>query len=123
MGGLQVSPDRENFTAPDGVASKHPKQGEHQKENQGRDAQTTKAAQTKNPRREREIDHLIRPVKQDVASQGQQRSERGDDRRYARVSHQKPIYGALRGKKIEVHSVKDAMRVGIAYLPEERKSQ
>ena len=29
----------------------------------------------------------------------------------------------VRGKKIEVHSVKDAMRVGIAYLPEERKSQ
>src|SRR5580700_10573992 len=27
------------------------------------------------------------------------------------------------GKKIEVHSVRDAMRVGIAYLPEERKSQ
>jgi rhamnose transport system ATP-binding protein len=29
----------------------------------------------------------------------------------------------VRGKKIEVHSVRDAMRVGIAYLPEERKSQ
>jgi ABC-type sugar transport system ATPase subunit/ribose/xylose/arabinose/galactoside ABC-type transport system permease subunit len=29
----------------------------------------------------------------------------------------------IHGKKIEVHSVKDAMRVGIAYLPEERKSQ
>jgi ABC-type sugar transport system ATPase subunit len=29
----------------------------------------------------------------------------------------------VRGKKVEVHAVKDAMRVGIAYPPEERKSQ
>jgi rhamnose transport system ATP-binding protein len=29
----------------------------------------------------------------------------------------------VRGKKMDVHSVKDAMRLGIAYVPEERKSQ